>query len=84
MSSPFASLCLLLVAHEVGERETVVHGDVVDARPRTAAVVIEQVARGGHAPAEIAEKMRFARPVAAQRAAEEVVPLRPAGGKPPT
>src|SRR6201999_1494483 len=39
---------LLVVAEEIGQRKTVMYGDVVDAGARGAAVVIEQVGGGGH------------------------------------
>src|SRR5262249_3568648 len=42
-------IVLLVVAEEISERETVMHGDVVDAGARCAAVVVEQVGGRGHA-----------------------------------
>ena len=72
---------LVLVAHEIGEREAVMHRDVVDAGARAAAVVVEQVGGAGHAAADLAEQVAFAAPVAAQRSAIMIVPFRPAGRK---
>ncbi len=72
---------LLAVAHEVGEGETVVHGRVIDAGARAAAVVMEKVLRGRHAAGDVADEVAGARPVAAQRAAVAIVPLRPGGRK---
>src|SRR5262249_29873389 len=72
---------LALKADQIGERETVVHGDVVDARAWIAAAMFEQVGAAGHAEAEFADQAAFAGPIAAQRAPKAVVPFRPAGRK---
>ena len=67
---------LAAVAHEIGEREAVVHRNVVDAGARRAPIAIEQIARAGHARRDFADQ-RLARPITPQRVAETVVPLRP-------
>jgi hypothetical protein len=72
---------LALVADEVGQGETVVDGDVVDARARAAAGTVEQVGGAGHATGEIADQVAVRQPIAPHRVAKMVVPLRPAGGK---
>src|SRR5439155_8697689 len=74
---------LMLVAHEVGQRETVVHRDMIDAGARAAVVVREQIRRSGHPAAELADEISFARPVTPQYLPEMVVPFRPAGRKIP-
>ena len=51
---------LALVADEIGERETVMDGDEVDARARAAAVLVEQIGRAGHATAELADYIALA------------------------
>src|SRR6202040_3668813 len=72
---------LALVADEIGEGKAVVDGDVVGARARRATVVLEQIGGAGHSAAELADAMAFAGPVAAQRSAKMIVPLRPARRK---
>src|SRR5712664_3862187 len=72
---------LLVVAEQIGEGKTVMHGDVVDAGARVAAVMIEQVGRAGHAAGNFADQAAFAAPVTPHRAAIAVVPLRPLGRK---
>ena len=44
---------LFVVAEQIGEREAVMHGDVIDAGARAAAVMVEQVGRAGHAAATL-------------------------------
>src|SRR5258705_9554120 len=72
---------LLVVAEQVGQRETVMHGDVIDAGPRIAAVMIEQIGGAGHAAGHLADQAAFAAPVTPHRAAIAVVPFRPLRGK---
>jgi hypothetical protein len=69
------------IAHEVGEREAVVHGDVIDRRARAPAVMIEQIGRAGHAAGDVADQLAGTAPVVPQRAAAVIVPLRPARRK---
>ena len=57
------------------------HRDMIDAGLRRAAAVIEQIGRAGHAPADIADQIAFAGPVAPQRTAITVVPFRPLRGE---
>src|SRR6185312_17177425 len=70
-------IMLGVVAEEIVERETVMHGDVVDAGALHPAVMIEEVGRTGHAAGDFADQAAFAAPVATQRAAITVVPFRP-------
>src|ERR1700754_3302326 len=70
-------IVLLVVGEEIGEREPVVHGDVVDGGAWVAAVMPEQVGRCRHAARYFADQAAFAAPVAPHRAAITVVPLRP-------
>src|SRR6516165_1507732 len=72
---------LVLIAREIRKGEPVVHRHVIDAGAGSAAVVIEEVGRGCHAAAELADKIAFARPIAPQCAAKMIVPFRPAGRK---
>ena len=58
---------LALVADEIGEREPVVHGHVVDARARRAAMMLEDVGGAGHPRRHFADQAALAGPVAAQR-----------------
>ena len=74
-------IVLVLVAHQVFEREAVVHGDVVDAAARAAAVMLELHGRAGHAVGEVAGDIVIAAPEAAQGLAIGVVPFRPAVGE---
>ena len=78
LSSPLASLCLCVVADEVGEREAVVGGDEVDARVGPPAARLVEVARAGEAIAELRELPAVAPPEAADGVAVLAVPLRPA------
>src|SRR5579871_6065741 len=71
---------LAVVAEQVGQRETVVHGDVVDAGALHAAVVVEQIRRSGHAAGDFADQAAFTAPVATQGAAVAVIPFRPLRG----
>ena len=70
-------IVLLVVAEQVGQRETVVHRDVIDAGAGRAVVVMKQVGGGGHAARHFADQAAFAAPVAPHRAAIAVVPFRP-------
>src|SRR6185312_3611602 len=74
-------IVLVLVADEIGEREAIVHGHVVDAAARAAAIVLELRRRSGHAVCQVADQVSLAAPEAAGRLAVEVVPFRPAGRK---
>jgi len=70
---------LLLVAHQIGQRETVVTGDEVDARPRAAGV--EQVAAAGPAGRQLGDGARIPAPEGPGGVPEAVVPFRPARGE---
>src|SRR5260370_5308664 len=65
-----------VVAEQILEREAVMHGDVIDAGARRAAVMVEQVGRAGHAAGHFADQAAFAAPVAPHRGAITVVPFR--------
>ena len=67
----------LVVGKQVGEREAVMDGDVVDASARRAIVMVEKVGRSGHAATRVADQFPVASPIAAQGAAKAVIPLRP-------
>jgi hypothetical protein len=75
---------LVVVGHEIGEREAVVRGDEVDAGVGTAAAAVVEVAGAGAALREFADEAAIALPVGAHRVAVLVVPLGPADGKLPT
>ncbi len=68
---------LVVVRHEVVQREAVVGGDEVDRRRRAAGVCLVQVGAAGEAVAELGEGGRFAPPEVADRVAVAPVPLRP-------
>ena len=68
---------LLVVGDEVVQREAVVRGDEVDARPGLAAAAVEDVGRAGQARRE-RRRRRLAAPEVAHRIAVLVVPFRPA------
>src|SRR3954471_20454425 len=72
---------LVVVAEQIGQRETVMDGDVIDAGAGRAVVVMEQVGGSGHAARDLADQAAFAAPVAPHRAAITVVPFRPLRGK---
>src|SRR6185436_6782959 len=72
---------LVLVAHEVGEREAVVAGDEVDAGVRQACARREEVARPRKARREVTHEAGIGAPEAANAVAEARVPFRPAGGE---
>src|SRR5262249_34889903 len=72
---------LALVADEIGKREPIMNSHVVDAGARAATVVMKKIGRAGHAAAKLADEIAFPGPVATQRAAKAVVPLRPARRK---
>src|SRR5262249_42883383 len=57
---------LALVAHQISERETVVHGYEIDAGVRRAAAAIVQIGRAGHAAGKLADLIAGAGPGAAQ------------------
>src|SRR5258707_8870919 len=70
------------VAHQIGERKSVVDRGVIDAGARTAAIMIKEISRGRHAPANISDQVSVAGPIPSQRPAKVIVPFRPAGRKP--
>ena len=70
---------LVVVADDVVQRETVMGGDEVHARPRLAAAPVEDVAGRRQAGAERREKTFVALPEPAHDVAILVVPFRPAG-----
>ena len=67
---------LLVVGHQVAQREAVVGGDEVDAGDRTAAGVLVEVGGPGEAGGELAER-RLAAPEVADGVAVVAVPLGP-------
>ena len=69
---------LVVVGHQVGEREAVVGGDEVDAGVRPPPGAPVQVGRAGEAARELADLAAVALPVGAHAVAIAVVPLRPA------
>ena len=71
---------LVVVGNEIVQREAVVGGDEIDARPGLAAAMIELVRRGAEARRQRLGA-RLAAPEVAHRVAERVVPLRPARRK---
>src|SRR6476620_498093 len=71
-------IVLAVIAHEVGERKSIVNGDMIDARARAAAIVIEKIGGAGHATTKLTDDVAFARPVAPKGATKMVVPFRPA------
>ena len=77
LPSPLASLCLVVVAHQVAQREPVVRGDEVDRGVRRAAVVGVQVRWSRPAGWPRCGCRRAAAPEVADRVAELVVPLHP-------
>src|SRR6185437_782005 len=60
---------LFVVAEQIRESETVMHGDMVDAGAVAAAVMVVHVGRAGHAAGDLADQAAFAAPVTAHRAA---------------
>ena len=74
-------IVLLVVAEQVGERKTVMDGDVVDTGTRRAAVMVEQIGGGGHAARHFTDQAAFAAPVASHRRTVAIIPLRPLRGK---
>src|SRR5436190_24141999 len=71
----------LVVAHQVVQGEAVVRADVVDARRRAAAALLEQIARAREARRELAQHAVLASPGGAHGVAVFVVPFRPADRK---
>src|SRR5262249_9481348 len=67
------------VAHDVGEREAVMRGGVVDRGPGTPRAPVEQIARARDARRHVAALARIAAPEPADAVAEAVVPLGKAG-----
>ncbi len=68
---------LVVVGHQVVEREAVVRGDEVDRRERPPPVVLVQVGRTGDPGRELAQRRRLATPEVAHRVPVLAVPLRP-------
>jgi hypothetical protein len=68
---------LLVVRHEVVEREAVVGGDEVDRGDRAAAVVLVEVARAGQPGRELGDRRVLAAPEVAHAVAVLAVPLGP-------
>jgi len=60
---------LVLVADQIGEREAVVNGDVIDAGLRPAPIVMELRRRTGQRAGHVAEQAAIATPIAPQRSA---------------
>src|SRR5262249_6532481 len=52
-------IVFLVVGKEIGERETVMHRDVVDGSTRSAAVMTEQIGGGGHPARYFADETAF-------------------------
>ena len=69
---------LLVVGDEVAEREAVMAGDEVDARPRPAPIGLVEVAGAGQPVGEVADAGGLRAPVVPGGVAELAVPLRPA------
>src|SRR5262245_33699396 len=74
-------IVLLVIGKQVGERETVMHGDVVDGSTGGAALMTEEVGGRRHPAGDFTDQTAFAAPVTPQRAAVAVVPFRPLRGK---
>src|SRR4030095_10341461 len=74
---------LLVVAHQVAQREAVVRGHEVDARLRAGAAVLVQVTRSGHAISEVADQPALAFPIVANHVAILAVPFGPADREAP-
>src|SRR5262249_41084660 len=72
---------LVVVADEIAEREAVMGGDEIDARPGPPAVVAEDVGRAGQARGKLARDTLIALPEAPHGVAILSVPLGPAGGQ---
>ncbi len=69
---------LVVVRHQVMQRETIVRGDEVHGRLRTTAALVEHVAGRGHARSEVSQLSFVAFPEGTNRVAELVVPFHPA------
>jgi len=65
----------MCVADDVGERETVMRGRIVDRSPRSARAAIEQIARAGKTRSEFATHPLFTAPISPDPIAESVVPF---------
>ncbi len=70
---------LLVVRHEVVEREAVVRGDEVDRRDGLAPAVLVEVGRAREPARELGQRRGLAAPEVAHRVAVAPVPLRPQG-----
>ena len=72
---------LVVVGDDVRQREAVMRGDEVDARPGPAAAPVEEFGRAEQPASETRQRRRVALPVGAHRVAVLVVPFRPDRGK---
>ncbi len=77
-------IVFLVIGNEVIQREAVMGGDEVDARPRAASAKIVDVARTKEARGEILRAVVGVEPVFPRRVAIFVVHSAQPGGKPPT
>jgi hypothetical protein len=68
---------LVVVGHQIAQRELVVGGDEVDRRHRAPRGVLVEVGRPGEPGGELVEGGRFAAPEVARGVAVLAVPLRP-------
>src|SRR5690606_38898610 len=72
---------LLVVAHGIVQREAVVGGHEVDARPGAPSALVEEVARSGEAPGELPGHGFVSLPEGTRGIAKAIVPLGPARGE---
>ena len=75
---PVGFVVPLVVADRIRQGETVVTGDEIDAGPRFAPVLFEQVGGAQQAPSEIRQDPLVSPPEAPDRIPKVIVPLRPA------
>ena len=59
---PVRLVAFFRITHEVGQRESIVHGDVIDAGARRTQAAAEQVGGPGHSRAEISDQIALAAP----------------------
>src|SRR6476661_132847 len=72
---------LVVVRNEIVQREAIVRGNEIDARPRFAATAVKEIARCSEARSELGHFAFVALPVRANRVAVLVVPFGPTGRK---
>src|SRR3954463_8471020 len=72
---------LVVVRHEIVQREPIMRGDEIDAGPRLAAAPVEQIARRGDAGRQFGDRTLIALPIGPHSVAIAVVPLGPAWRK---